>query len=66
MNLLMLTWTDVFNGIGDFFLWFFKGMKVISQGPNVVIWLLIIFAICYWTVRLNRYKNASRRNGTLE
>lgn len=66
MNQLMLTWTDVFYGIGDFFLWFFKGMKVLGHGPNVIIWILIIFAIVYWTVRLNRYNNQARRNGTLE
>jgi hypothetical protein len=66
MNLLMLTWTDVFYAIGDFFLWFFKGMKALGHGPNVIIWLLIIFALVYWTVRLGRYKREARRGGTLE
>lgn len=66
MHLLAFTWTDVFYGIGDFFQWLFKGMKVLGQGPNVIIWILILFALVYWTVRLNRYKREARRNGTLE
>lgn len=66
MNQLMLTWTDVFYAIGDFFLWFFQGIKALNQIPNVIIWILILFAIVYWTVRLNRYKNQASRNGTLE
>jgi hypothetical protein len=66
MSLLMITWTDVFNGIGDFFLWFFKGMRVLGHGPNVIIWILIIGAIVYWTLRLARYRRQSSRNGTLE
>ena len=66
MNLLAFTWTDIFNGIGDFFMWIFKGMKVLGHAPNVVIWILIIFALVYWTVRLNRYRKTARRNSTLE
>jgi hypothetical protein len=62
----MITWTDVFNATGDFFLWFFKGIKMLSQGPNVLIWLLIIGGIFYWTMRLSRYRKESRRNGTIE
>lgn len=66
MKLLMITWTDIFEGIGSFSQWVFKGMKAIGHGPNVIIWILIIGAIAYWTLRLNRYKNESQRNGTIE
>lgn len=51
---------------GDFFQWIFKGMRVLGQGPNVIIWILIIFAIGYWTMRLNRYRKESGRNSTIE
>lgn len=63
---LMVTWTDIFEGIGTFFQWCFKGMRVLGQGPNVIIWIMIIGAIFYWTVRLSRYKKEAQRNGTLE
>lgn len=66
MKLLMITWTDVFYAIADFFQWIFKGMKVLGHGPNVIIWLLVIGAIAYWTVRLMRYKKEAQRNSTLE
>jgi hypothetical protein len=62
----MITWTDIFNGIGTFFQWIFKGMKVLGHGPNVIIWLLIIGGIVYWTMRLGRYNRQSQRNSTLE
>ena len=66
MKLLMITWTDVFEGIGSFCQTIFKGMKMLGHGPNVIIWVLIIGAIFYWTMRLSRYKKEAQRNGTLE
>ena len=66
MNLLMLTWTDVFYAIGDFFLWFFQGIRAITQGPNVFFGILIVFGIVYWSMRLSRYRSQARRQGTLE
>lgn len=66
MKHLMLTWTDVFYGIGDFCQWIFKGMKMLGHSPNVIIWIGVAFAIGYWTVRLMRYKKEAQRNGTIE
>lgn len=62
----MITWSEIFYGIGDFFLWFFKGMRVLAQGPNVIISLLIIGILVYWTMRLGRYRKQASRNGTIE
>ena len=64
--MLMITWTDVFYATGDFFEWIFKGMRVLGQGPNVIIWLLIVGILAYWTMRLSRYRKAAQRNGTIE
>lgn len=66
MKHLMITWTDVFNATGDFFMWIFKGMRVLGQSPNVIIWILIIGGIGYWTLRLMRYNKEAKRNSTLE
>jgi hypothetical protein len=63
---LMVTWTDVWEGIGKFFEWCFKGMRVLNQGPNVIIWILIIGGIVYWCVRIARYRKIAQRNGTYE
>ncbi len=66
MKLLMITWTDVFEGTGTFFQWIFKGMRVLGHIPNVIIWLLIIGTLAYWTMRLARYRKQAERNGTIE
>lgn len=66
MKLLMITWTDVFEATGTFFEWIFKGMRMLGQGPNVIIWVLILGVLGYWTMRLNRYKKEAKRNGTIE
>ncbi len=66
MTQLMITWTDVFYGIGDFCQWIFKGMRVLGHSPNVIIWVMILGVLVYWTMRLNRYKKEAQRNGTIE
>lgn len=63
---LMFTWTDFFYATGDFFQWIFKGMRVLGHGPNVIIWMLVIGILAYWTIRLNRYRKEAQRNGTTE
>lgn len=62
----MITWTDIFEGTGTFFQWIFKGMKMLGHAPNVVIWILIIGILGYWTMRLSKYRKEAHRNGTLE
>ena len=66
MNMLMITWTDIFEGIGTFCYAIFKVMKAMGHGPNVIIWLLIIGILGYWTMRLTKYRKESQRNGTIE
>lgn len=66
MNMLMITWTDIFEGIGTFSYAIFKMMKAMGHGPNVIIWILIIGCIAYWTLRLNKFRKEARRNGTIE
>lgn len=66
MKSLMITWTDIFEGIGTFSQWVFKGMRMLGHGPNVIIWILIIGVLTYWTLRLSRYKKEAQRNGTIE
>jgi len=64
--ILMITWTDVFESIGIFFQWIFRGMKAMGQVPNVLISAFIIFLLAYWCLRLVRYKKEAQRNGTIE
>ena len=66
MKMLMITWTDIFYATGDFCQWVFKGIKALGHLPNLIIGLLIISALTYWTLRLARYKKEAQRNGTIE
>jgi len=66
MKMLMITWTDIFYAIGDFFQWIFVGMKALGHIPNVIIWLLIVGVLGYWILRLSRYRKTAQRNNTIE
>ena len=66
MKMLMITWTDIFEGTGVFFQWIFKGMRVLGQSQNLIIWIMIIGILAYWILRLTRYKKEAARNGTIE
>ena len=66
MKMLMITWTDIFEGTGVFFQWIFKGMRVLCQRPNLIIWIMIIGILAYCILRLTRYKKEASRNGTIE
>ena len=66
MKHLMVTWTDIFIGIGDFCQMIFRGMKMMGHGPNVFISIFIIGLLGYWIMRLLRYKKEAARNSTLE
>jgi hypothetical protein len=64
MRFLMITWTDVFYGIGDFFQWCFKGMRVLAQSPNIILGLIIIFLLAYWCVKITQQNKKAEANGT--
>jgi hypothetical protein len=66
MELLMITWTDIFYGIGTFFGWIFQGMKWLGHSPNVIFGICVVGGILYWTMRLTRYNKHAKRNTTLE
>jgi hypothetical protein len=63
---LMVTWTDIFNGIGEFSYWCFKGLRALGQFPNVFFGAFVIFGIAYWCMRIQKYKGISKREGTVE
>jgi hypothetical protein len=66
MKLLMITWTDIFQGLGAFFTWAFQGMRALGHLPNIFFGALVIFGIGYWILRLRRYRGLSQRNSTIE
>lgn len=65
MTSLILTWTDVFNSIGDFSLWVFAGMKRLGHLPNVILWVIIFALLVIQTLRIIKETKEADRNGTL-
>jgi hypothetical protein len=63
---LMVTWTDIFEGIGKFFEWCFGGMRALEHIPNFIFGSLVIFGIVYWCYRIAKYRKAALRNSTYE
>ena len=63
---LMVTWTDVFYGIGNFFQWVFSVMKALGQGPNIILWIIIISLIIYWPIQISKQNKEAEKNGTLK
>lgn len=66
MKLLMITWTDVFVGIGDCFEMLFKGMRSLGHIPNVLMASFVISLLAYWCVKIVKQKKEAARNGTYQ
>jgi len=62
----MITWTDVFYATGDFFQWLFKIIHKLGQGPNIILWIIIIGLIFYWPYKIHKQNKEAERNGTLK
>jgi len=58
--------TDVFNGTGDFFQWFFIYVKALGNTPNVFFWLLIGVLTAVWLKMQANYNKEAARNNTLK
>ena len=66
MKYLMITWTDIFEGLGSFFQWTFKGMRALGQAPNVFLWIFVFCMLAYWCWKIVKYKKEAAKNGTIE
>lgn len=64
MKLLMITWTDIFEGIGSCFEMCFKGMRMLGQIPNVFMGGFIVSLLAFWCFRIYKQKKEAERNGT--
>ncbi len=61
-----MNWTDIFNGIGDFFQWSFKLIKGLGNGPNLFFWLLIAALVLVWLRMQANYNKEAEKNNTIK
>jgi hypothetical protein len=57
-----MTWTDIFNGIGDLFTWAFTFMPFLGKLINPVLWVIIFCLLVYWTLQLAKYSKSAKTN----
>lgn len=61
-----MTWTDIFNGLGDFFQWTFTFMKGLGNGPNLFFWIIIVSMIALWLRMQTNFNKEAKEKGTLK
>ncbi|MGB3949216.1 MAG: hypothetical protein WBM13_14610 [Bacteroidia bacterium] len=61
-----MNWTDIFNGIGNFFQWSFQFIKAFGNAPNVFFWLLIGALTIVWLRMQAKYNKEAEKNNTLK
>ena len=59
-----MTWTSIWNGIAAFFEAMFKIWKALGQGPNIVMWTIIVICLAYWTMQIRKQNKEAKANGT--
>jgi hypothetical protein len=57
-----MTWTDIFNGIGDLFTWIFTFMPFLGKLINPALWVIIFCLLVYWTLQLSKYSKSTKTN----
>lgn len=62
----IMTWTDIFNGLGHFFQWTFKFMKGLGNGPNLFFWIIIVSLVCTWLYMQTNFNKEAKSKGTLK
>lgn len=59
-----MTWTSFWYGVAEIFNFCFKIMKKLGHGPNIILWLIIIFLLAFWTLQIRKQNKEAERNGT--
>lgn len=59
-----MTWTSIWNGVAAFFEAIFRILKSLGNGPNAIMWVIIIFCLGYWTLQLRKQIKEAKQNGT--
>ena len=65
-KITIMTWTDIFNGLGHFFQWTFKLMEALGNGPNVIFWIIIVSLLFVWLRMQAKFNKEADKNGTLK
>lgn len=59
-----MTWTALWNGVAEVFGFCFKIIKTMHNMPNMLVWVIIISLLGYWTLQLRKNSKEAKQNGT--
>ncbi len=63
----MITWTDIFNGIGDICTnGFFPILRTLGHKPNFLLGGTIVLLLFYWMYKIPKLNKEAERKGTLK
>jgi hypothetical protein len=67
MAQLMITWTDIFNGIGDLHTnGIFPILRSLGHLPNVILGGTIVGLLFYWMYKIPKLNKEAEEKGTLK
>ncbi|MBS1647777.1 MAG: hypothetical protein JST67_10590 [Bacteroidetes bacterium] len=59
-----MTWTAFWYGIAGFFQFCFKIIRKLFEVPNVMVWVLLICLLAFWTLQLRKHRKQADKDGT--
>ena len=59
-----MTWTAFWNGLAAIFEFCFKILKALYQVPNILVWILLVCLLAFWTLQLRKHRKEAERDGT--
>ncbi|MCX7728388.1 MAG: hypothetical protein N2203_02850 [Bacteroidia bacterium] len=67
MHQLMVTWTDIFNGIGDLCTnGIFPILRALGHKPNILLGGIIVGLLFYWMYKIPQLNKEAEEKGTLK
>ncbi len=67
MHQLMITWTDIFNGIGDMCTnVFFPILRALGHKSNILLGGTIVVLLFYWMYKISKFNKEAEKKGTLK
>lgn len=58
-----MTWTNIWTAIADFFQFCFRIIHKLYQMPNILVWILIVALLGYWTLQLRKQVKEAKAQG---
>jgi hypothetical protein len=58
-----MTWTNIWYTVADFFQFCFRVIHKLHQIPNILVWVLLICLLTYWTLQLAKQVREAKAQG---